>query len=144
MKRLILVRHGDYGNDKHLNLTGRNQMINLAFKIRGIIEGTTALILSSPVTRARESAEVLTELLGIASEVNGLVTYGRELVQLLKLVKTKGRAVDVLILVTHLPLIERFPSYFGKHELGLTIPLQSLDKGGALVIGCDEGTLSYF
>jgi broad specificity phosphatase PhoE len=69
MKHLFVVRHGKYDFDtKDLIDIGKNQMVFLAQQIKPIIANSKTYLISSTVKRAIQSAQVLTENLGLLSE----------------------------------------------------------------------------
>lgn len=148
MKKLIVVRHGDYGFDNHLNEKGEGQMKRISEKLREHIKGLSVYILSSSADRARESTEALSRELDIGFEFNELLwsdeEHGWSNEALLDLIRTKTR-VDVIVLVTHYEYANDFPRYFAMFQLKVedASPFcKRVEKGEAVVIDCEALTLT--
>lgn len=70
MKKIILVRHGDYReNDESLTTWGIEDVKNLALQLKKITQGTKVSLFSSPAKRTIESAEIIGKELEIKNEV---------------------------------------------------------------------------
>lgn len=147
LKRLIIVRHGDYGSDDHLNIDGKREMNKLGDELMtSIINGQRGFILTSPINRAFESAEILRGMLGfqiVANEVlfsNG--DHPVDLIASLELIRSYKNIADILIVVTHLEYTNRFHQYFGKNELGVEFQFGGIGKGQAWDIDCEQKTIT--
>lgn len=148
MKKLIVVRHGDCDRrDDQLNDLGRDQISRLAGKLKPIIDGGTVLILSSTAARARESAEILAKSFGVTFEEHQILLSGggrrEDLLGALALVRARMDLADVLILVTHMEYADRFPEYFAKEVLGVSISFPEVERGEAVVIDCLPPTMIH-
>lgn len=139
MNKLVITRHGPYGPDYCLNDRGRKQMRLLAEQLRPQIDGDKIVILSSTADRARQSAEILGEVLGAThqlhevlwSEGSRLPNHGK----VLELIRAHEGNAETLILVTHLEYGEEFPAHFGHHALGgIRLDGFGIEKGQAWVI----------
>jgi phosphohistidine phosphatase SixA len=146
MKRLIIARHGDYAG---LSLTsfGQQRVQELGEVLKGRINGGSVLILSSEATRARESAEILGNILGVGFEENPILgtdyDYRERMGDTLDLVLSKKDGADVVILVTHLEFTEEFPPYFGMSQLGVrNFPSREIRKAQAWDIDCEQKTIA--
>ncbi len=146
MKKLILVRHGKYGSDDKLNASGRKQMDNLSETLKSIINGESVIILTSTAPRASESAEIISKSLNVPFEEHEILWsdngHPEDIPKVLELVKFHKEKSDILILVTHLEYMDRFPTHFASKELGVAINFQRSEKGCAFVIDCAEKTMS--
>lgn len=145
MRYLIVVRHGESGDDGHLSYEGNMEIARLAARLEEYIRGGTVRILSSPTDRAAESAEVfdleLDATLKIHDELSSDDRRPENHEAVLELVRS-CREADTVILVTHHGYTERFPSYFGRHVLSTTLESYALETAEAWVIDCEEKTLT--
>lgn len=143
MKRLILVRHGDYSGGA-LTCYGRKQMQELAPALANSIVGNMLLV-SSPIQRAKESAMILAEHLHVPVtehavwEAEGDWSDNDGAFQFIGDVDTD---IDTLVVVTHLPFLESFPEYFGEKALNVSFLYGGFDKGQARVIDCEMKTMT--
>ncbi len=145
MKRLVIVRHGEYGAMDHLNDNGKKQITQLTANPR-LQKTEKVTIFSSPARRAKESAEILGIFFGVKAEEHAglyddsLPAFERTL----NLIRSKKDEVDTVILVTHLEYTKFFPSYFAKMELGVSSfpPEKSVSYGRAWEIDCEHKTLT--
>lgn len=142
MKRLILVRHGEYF-DGTLTGFGREQMQELALALASSVVGNI-LLESSPVQRAKESATILAEYLHVP--VNEHAVWEAD-----SWVDNEGAFqfvgdvdvnIDTLVVVTHLPFLESFPAYFGENALKVSFPYGGVEKGQAQAIDCETKTMT--
>jgi phosphohistidine phosphatase SixA len=140
MKKLVIVRHGDYGLDRCLNEFGKKNINNLAKQLKRRINSDSLMILSSPLERAKESAEIIAANFKVSFKENRILCsgggYSENFPGLLKLIRNLQYDVDVLILVTHFEYTEGFPSYFGQQELGVNFLTRGISKGKAWEIDC--------
>ncbi|MFW5746831.1 MAG: SixA phosphatase family protein [Nanoarchaeota archaeon] len=61
MEYLIGCRHGAYGSDGNLTAAGREEAVKLASSLHERLSGQRFRLLTSPVTRAVQTANILTE-----------------------------------------------------------------------------------
>lgn len=143
MKRLILVRHGDYVGST-LTDFGRKQMQELAPVLANSVVGNMLLV-SSTIRRAKESSAILAEHFRVPViehgvwEAEGDWSDNDGAFQFIGDVDTN---IDTLVVVTHLPFLESFPAYFGKKALNVSLPYGGVDKGQAQVIDCEMKTMT--
>ena len=149
MKKLIIARHGDY-NDNSLNHYGRCQIAGLAENLKAHIgEGASILLLHSPVTRARESAEILGVHFGVAPEEQKVLVFDYLNIDFVKgtfeLVRARQEDADILILMTHLEHLKFFTPYFVKQGLGVETKqdIWDLGKGCAWVVDCEKRSIEF-
>ena len=146
IKKLILVRHGQYDNAGHLTDYGREKIKILAKKLKQLVDDEMlVVVLASPAERTSESAEVISKMFGVEFEkTDSLLSegalYPMNLSRALELVKSKDKA-DIIILVTHFDYVADFPKYFSERELGITLPSIEIGKGEAWVVDCLKKTL---
>lgn len=140
MNHLVLARHGHYNDDGRLSKTGVRQIQSLSEKLKAICNGDSVLILSSPVDRARQSAEILSQNLETDLEIHDILwsdcDHMEDFDGTIELVRLKLDQAQTLILVTHYEYVESFPAYFAKHELGVELASWLIDPGEAWVIDC--------
>jgi phosphohistidine phosphatase SixA len=147
MKKLILVRHGQYDKTGHLNDAGREQINKLAGELKQLIDkNLSILVLTSPTDRTRGSAEIIANFFGVKLEEekaflsNGLL-HPMNLSKALEVVKSKDK-YDVIIIVTHFDYVADFPGYFSERELGVKLSSIEIGKGEAWVVDCVKKTLT--
>lgn len=145
-KLLVVVRHGEYYlSDGRLSELGRQQMADLAAKLKPLIADGAVCMLVSTEPRAQDSADVLArELGGVQARASHqvLCSWGGyipddDVAVTLELVRKKFD-VEALILVTHFEYVRDFPTVYGKAELGAVIEPRELHKGRCRVVFCDE------
>ena len=152
-KTLVIVRHGNYGDDDRLDDRGRKQIENLSTILKSgeassLISGNI-VILSSTAPRAKDSAEILFRGLNCASielEHADILWSGNDAPtsmsteQVLQLIQRKADQpadpADVIIVVTHLEYVRSLPSRVGIEFY------KTLDKGEMLVV--DMATKKHF
>jgi phosphohistidine phosphatase SixA len=156
MKLLILVRHGERGDDYHIGEKGRLQISALGVNLKRIIDGMKVKILSSSALRAVDSAEILARQFGVKEFMrHDLLWSGtdkkidprfpgdeqyQELVELLQ----ADDGCDVVIVVTHLEFTEDFPFYYGMNVLkGVSFPYSEIPNGTAWMIDVVEKTCRH-
>lgn len=147
MQRLIIVRHGEYGGNDRLSEYGKEQITQLGEKLKATVNGGRVVILSSVAARAVDSAEILGKTFGVEFEQHDVLwsenRHRENLPKALELVRSKKDDADILVLVTHLEYVERFPSYFGEEELGNpSFPHREISKGTAWDIDCNQKTIT--
>ncbi|MGD0977492.1 MAG: histidine phosphatase family protein [Minisyncoccia bacterium] len=148
MKKLIVVRHGDYDLETlELNKMGREQIRDAANEIKAVIMGegdkidsSKILILTSPADRNILSAYIIAETFDTAVKVADIlfVTKKQDYVKdnFLGLVESKKDRYDYLIIVSHGPVAKYFPHDFGEAVLKKEIPIADVKMGGFVVVDC--------
>lgn len=145
LKKLIVVRHGDYGG---LGLTelGKRQIDALTRALSAILTGSKILLLSSTASRAKETSLILAAGLGGLKFDEYACLYAKdkdlssaEVESVSKLIEENTEAYDVIILSTHMEFIDQFPTAWGgKH--GFQIPLRNRTPNGyARIIDVETG-----
>jgi phosphohistidine phosphatase SixA len=145
MKKLVIVRHGDYGFDGSLSTKGKAQMKQLAESLRSQLGGGKTIILFSTAPRGEQSARILAAELGITElEPHEVLWSDRENgrsahpAKTLALVRSKKELYDIVVLVTHYEYAEEFPMYFSQCEFdGLLFICVEIKKAEAWVIDCE-------
>lgn len=143
MKRLIIVRHGDYrwGGGDHLTDIGREQMAKIAKLLRPIIAGEVTVVWSSPANQAKESARILVGELGASLSINETLLSGRigdrSLQTILGLITSSADDVDNVILIAHRDNCGAIPKYFGHNYLGVDFSYVEVGCGEGRIIDCE-------
>lgn len=147
MKKLILVRHGQYDSTGHLADNGKEQIKMLVGKLQHYIEDDmSVLVLASPTKRTYDSAEIIARAFDVEFQTyDDLLSEGLDhpmnLAGAYKLVKSLDK-VDVIILVTHFDYVADFPKYYSEKEWGIKLPSIEIGKGEAWVVDCIQKTLT--
>lgn len=151
MKHLVIVRHGDYAVGGVLSEKGKKQINGIALQLANISHFKKAVILSSPAPRALESAEIIQQKLGISELVEipffrsdttaPAPTYyrDRDPSKVLDIINQYSDA-DVVIVVSHLELVNEFPRFFSRNSFGKFWNLPELQKGQAIHIDIEKKT----
>ncbi|HEY4514969.1 MAG TPA: histidine phosphatase family protein [Candidatus Paceibacterota bacterium] len=139
MERLIVVRHGEPSSVQPLSLRGSIAMTKLANHLtKGIVQ--PVCILSSPETRAIASADILGGILGVETEKDDLLGLCPEpLLQAMlplvyELITRKAVDAETVIVVSHVPLVNHLPMYYGKMALNALFIEHQLGYGDACII----------
>lgn len=134
-QELILVRHGkaephgtraDY--DRALTEEGIAEIRQMAPALAKKVEGKETVLITSPLVRARETAEILADALGCPMEIDDWVAEGI----FSEVLATKERPEEVVILVGHNPTFDEW------HEQ-LTYERDHFKKGAAASYRWQEG-----
>ena len=146
MEILVIVRHGNYGDDDRLNDTGRKQMSEMAEKLRSFVGNMRTLVFSSPVDRAAEGAEIIAKALSVPLEMQEILCSERRHPHnypgLLEMIRARQDEADCLILMTHLEYANGFADYFAKHEWdGVEVPYIGVAKGQGAILNIVQRTL---
>ena len=141
MKLLVVVRHGAYDDDLNLNHRGKDQIQGLSEKLKDFVNGNKILLLSSPAPRASQSAQIISEKLGVPVEEHAILwsdsDHWENFDGLLKIVKKRKSEAEVIILVTHLEYVEGFPNHFARNELDMDTDYPPVpSKGEACLVDC--------
>jgi phosphohistidine phosphatase SixA len=150
MKKILIVRHGYY-SVSDLTSTGREQMKDLGMAIKSLMNGDSIEVKSSTAPRAKQSAKILAEILGVSFTEHEFLWSGPDsprgcrvdLDKALKIIQ--GSRADVVILVTHLEYSEYLPTHLGKKICGKDhgFPSEETGKGEAWFIDCQAGTCTW-
>jgi phosphohistidine phosphatase SixA len=143
MKKLILIRHGDYVGGR-LTEYGKMQIRQLAPSLVDHIEGNL-LIVSSPLMRASGSAGILAEYFAVPMtehEVWASDSDSCDNEAAYRFVESTAGEVDTLMVVTHLPFLQKFIPYLGNKMLGCKFPYSGVDKGEGQVIDLEKKTMT--
>ena len=144
MKKLIIVRHGDYLPDGNLSEFGERQLLDLAWKINRLVEGDSAVLISSTAPRAEQSADLLhPRVQGITSYTKNPIFWSEAHRQPnieagLQIIEEQ--TADVVIIVTHFEWGQDLPTAFAERFLQTRFPLKQLNKAQAWVIDCEAKT----
>ncbi len=145
LKKVIIIRHGNYGSDDRINSSGIYQMEDNADKIRAVMGSSKNIaLLSSSAPRAEDSAIVLSEALDIPyttykefwSDNQHYENYDRALA-LLK-TEVEKRNVDTVVLVTHMEYANYLPRIIIKDAGKDFMAHTPLEKGEMLVIDLEK------
>ena len=145
MKHLILVRHGQYGPDGNLDTNGQYQIESLAQSIKEIIGAQRPSLLYSTASRTIQTAYILTRALNAQSEacadlrVEGNIFLLEARTRLHNLITAMGKNNDVIILVTHLPVIHAIGLFISQEYFGQTL-LFEVGMGQAIHFDIGENT----
>jgi phosphohistidine phosphatase len=115
--RLFLVRHadadpGEPDDQRRLNAAGREQARALGTRLASADVGP-AVILTSPLLRARETGEAMAAELGVESEPNDALAPGATAARVLEAVMGRGETV---IVVGHQPDCGRIAAELGNGD----------------------------
>ncbi len=145
MKHLIVVRHGDYAVGGILSEQGKKQINSIALQLTSLRHNKPSVILTSPAPRAQESADILQQKLGITDCVQirffwsdttaPAPTYykDRDPSKVMDIINQYSDK-DVVIVVSHLELVNQFPRFFAINSLEKSWILPELQKGQAIYI----------
>jgi phosphohistidine phosphatase SixA len=148
-QQIILVRHGDYrdGPSSPLTPLGRDQVAQLARKLKDSVQGKTITIRTSPVGRVFDSAIIIHEILDceeprtfteLDTRNSSLWTENVSII----LGALENYRTDTVILVGHSELLEHFPNIIGE-RIGCTFGSTEHPKGTALVINTQLKTMTF-
>lgn len=147
MKRLIIVRHGDYtgrgGRDCMLNENGKSQMLALRVALLPYLTGGSVAMLSSDFPRNVQSAEILVGDLPITIEQFPLLVSGGDVdeksEEACELIK-QYEEVDTVCVITHQEYTEELPTCFMRQRWGMNVRGQKADYGKAWLIDMEKQT----
>ncbi|MEK9131133.1 MAG: histidine phosphatase family protein [Patescibacteria group bacterium] len=129
--QLVIVRHGKYGMGDHLSEEGRDDIAAVGAKLKAMLNGIPE-IHASPVTRAKESSQVLQSILGgdLIEDAALTANYLRD-IDFLSPEKAKAYLAALptdrpIILVTHVDICALLLGLFGSSI--------ALDRGEAAII----------
>lgn len=147
MKRIVLIRHGEYGADDHLDERGRQQMHDLEKLLEPLAASWGRIgFLSSEADRAFESAVQLASGFRCWVEPVELLwsesSHPENLPALLELLNEGADEVDTYVLVTHYEYVSFFPGFFARQEWSRELDANERQqvrlavKGSALILDC--------
>jgi broad specificity phosphatase PhoE len=143
MKHLFVARHADYGADKIINDSGREQIELLAKAMKEILKNSLTYIISSTARRALDSSQLLMVQLALpkidyipylwAGEDGPRDNYNKDSnnEKLMQFVNERRNKADCLIMMTHLDITDKFPNYFLKKEFDQNRRIEGITKGKA-------------
>lgn len=141
MKYLAIIRHGDYARGGRLSDKGRQQMAEIAEKLKPFSSGIRTQIITSTASRAVESAQIIGEILLVPVKKEEVLwsekDHPEDFMTLLKLINVWQDEAVFLILVTHLEYTLSFPAYFASKEWKTEVPLLGIRKGEGVLL-CQE------
>ena len=127
MKRIVICRHGEFNdegeNKGHLSEAGTAQMIAVAIHITSIAKvNENALIISSPTTLMRESADALKKSLRPEIEITederfkgGMLEDDKDKKEAVTLLLDKAKNSDLVVVITNSRNIAALPQLFADH-----------------------------
>jgi len=140
MEHVFIARHGDYDRLKgNLTDTGIAQITGLAKQIKVILaDQASPIILTSQSPRARESSEILKVTLSArvpeqCPYINNQFLREEDIANIDRWIDRAASLPEPLILVTHLPVLEKYIPHFAVKYLGRPQgeKWDELPKGGA-------------
>lgn len=153
MKHLFMVRHGIYGGDDRINDGGRWQMKRLSRDIKQVLCGGSVYLVSSTAPRALDSSEVLAAELALPPEFEQVpylwsgddspsdsFYHNPNLDRLIEIVDERREKADGLVMVTHLEVVESFPTFFLEREFGQNRHIERVAKGRAVHFDLEQRT----
>jgi len=146
LKQVIAVRHGEYGDgSKELNAEGFEQIEKLAKQLKTIVKHKHKVaILSSPLTRAKQSAEIIAkQFVGQVETCDELRSdgFGDGAEQMEAILKMRNGA-DVVIAVTHYEAPSGIINAFSQKLFGLEVSMRESEKGDGLMLCLKTGKVS--
>lgn len=129
--KVVVVRHGEAEGyrspdaERRLTPRGREQALRTGTWLRETLgeEVKAARLLASPYCRALETAEAISECLGVALAVRGELTPDEDPRRAFGVVDAcHAGGVEVVILVSHMPLAAAFVSWMEEGVLGAGLP----------------------
>lgn len=142
MKKLVLVRYGEYDSAGHINDVGRMNMQSAAGYIVDHTKTNSMIVVAANIPRAIESARVLAATLSLMEPVVVDELYAAAEDQRLpdcsvaydKLVQLAG-SLEVVVAVVSREYIESLPPYIAGHVFGeVEFASASLERGEALMV----------
>lgn len=146
LKKLVVVRGGSYeGEPRRLTSAARHRLEQLSWQL--VAQGVKApVILSSPVSCARQSAEILSRALRVGFfitpcleadeyEANTLDGGRGKLASINELVLSHRSSH--LILVTHDFIVAEFPEFFLRQNFGHLERSTKVSRGEGWLINCE-------
>ncbi len=144
MKKVIIVRHGDYDGNHRLSPTGENQMKKLAQLIEPHLLPNT-IFLSSTAPRADDSSRVLATALKLKYKSfpelhsGNDSPVGQDNQRAINLIndEAKKNQADCVIVLTHLEYASVLPYKFRADNY------RSINKGQGLIIDFEHNSTAF-
>lgn len=145
--KLVIVRHGEYGSGDHLTERARESMTRLATELKSNV--SEPLILTSPITRAKETAEILHKALGgeLVEDKNLVANYLRD-GNYMTPDKARSYLIDIrnskfdILLTTHIDLCGLFLDILKTDFSDLEV--LNLSRGEAVLFDFENKTTTSF
>lgn len=139
LKTLIIVRHGDYSGED-LNSYGKAQMKKIAEMIKEHTGEVPFVILTSSAPRAKQSAEVISSVLGIKVKYESEAfwsdnRHSQNDDRFLQELRNNVDGAEHAILVSHLEYVKEMPGTITRNE-GFVSPARYYErqKGAGVLI----------
>lgn len=144
MKKLTIVRHGQYESTFYsLSEIGEVQIKLLATELEKRINNIgSILVISSPLKRAKQSAEIIAKKFGILHQLETDDALIYDIDDALKLILSREQNADALIVVSHMEITDDLPRQIGIEKNFLVI-CPGLKKGEAVIIDCENQTFEH-
>lgn len=145
MKKLIVLRHGDYNAAGDLSPLGKQQMERMAEKIPDLVADCSSIrVFSSPAKRALQSAEVIAAKLGLSAEKDSVFysADGKSNTQgALGFILSLPAETDGAIIVTHAELASEIPFYYAYQILKLPkMEYRVVSRGCGIILDLEAKT----
>ena len=144
MNHLFVVRHGYYGDDgpdRGLTPSGQKKIQRLAERMKEIYAGSDIAIVSSPLRRADESAQIIADTFGLtglerdyALKNEGEYLSEREVNTIHNIVELR-KIHEAVALVGHMPTAT-YLKYFARQVLGTELCFPDPKNGEAVYLNC--------
>lgn len=153
MKKLALVRHGDYYSDGDLTPVGFERIMRTAIQLVKLVEPPIKIACSVQL-RAKNSAAIIAEILDpINTSYHDELATGKDapvakyarvnMDAIHKVVESLDDNGSSIVLVTHYEVCAFYPDYFLSQILKLDTGSRPIEKGRALIIDCESGECTY-
>lgn len=145
MKRIIVVRHGSYDErSDRLNSHGREQINSLAQIVKEMTDLGSIMILSSTITRAAETAEIIADALSVDLQKLSELSDVSHFSESVKAVCDSATAAETIIAVTHNgQAIFLSVSLLAKSGITMDILPESFRYGEAYLIDFETRTAGF-
>ena len=131
--QLIIMRHADSlpssseTGDRVLSEQGREEAARCSALLRDKLHITR--ILTSPATRARQTAEIIARELGLEVADDANLSPSGDAEEAVREVLAQAGEDDCILLVSHIPTVEYIMMALNPH-----LPMPHFDTGAALVL----------
>ena len=148
---VILIRHGEYDGN-FLTTNGEQAIKRLAAKIKSIIyiESCITKIISSTSPRAFRSANILAQGLDLERNRDHYECLRSEKEEIedpegiFELIDKKYADADILIIVTHAPVCQKFPALYAERHNWEPEGEFYCDYAGAILLHIDDRFCAAF
>lgn len=155
MQKVILIRHGDRGEDYHLNRDGILQAKLIAKNLANLVKGETTIV-SSSALRAIETSDIISKALSLAldyeksdylwsandSPRSGYLRSGRNVYELANFVEARATK-DNLIVVSHLESVNDLAAHYLSRYLDKDKPFRNIGHGEGILINFPLKSFQY-